>query len=155
MNKRKIFLRIIIFFTLLNPSIFSGEYHVPGDYAAIQEAIDASENGDEIIVSPGRYRETIDFKGKDIILRSTDPYDPSIIKNTIIDGQRIDSVVTFSGGETPACRISGFTITQGAGKIGGGLSGNNTRATIENNIIIDNVGIKGIWPFGLRGGIGK
>src|SRR3954454_13652839 len=38
--------------------------HVPGDYSAIQSAIDNSANGDVILVNPGVYNESIIFKGK-------------------------------------------------------------------------------------------
>ena len=45
---------------------------VPGDYATIQAAIDAANDGAEIVVSPDTYQENINFCGKNIILRSTD-----------------------------------------------------------------------------------
>ncbi len=42
----------------------------PGD--SIQDAIVAAMDGDEIVVSPGTYFETIDLLGKAITLRSSD-----------------------------------------------------------------------------------
>ncbi len=42
----------------------------PGD--SIQAAIDAAVDGDEIVVFPGTYFETINFLGKAITLRSSD-----------------------------------------------------------------------------------
>lgn len=47
---------------------------VPKDYSTIQAAIDAAEDGDTIVAAPGTYRETINFKGKNIILQSEDPW---------------------------------------------------------------------------------
>ncbi|MFW5850152.1 MAG: hypothetical protein ACOCXN_10325, partial [Spirochaetota bacterium] len=42
----------------------------PGYMSSLQSAIDASEDGDEIIVLPGTYTESINFDGKSITLRS-------------------------------------------------------------------------------------
>ena len=113
------------------------------DYATIQEAMDASFEGDEIIVSPGTYTENIDFKGKNIILRSTAPTNESVRDSTIIDGNSTGTVVTFSGDELSSCILSGFTITNGDDSDGGGIHGGGRygkicRATIEFNNISTN-----------------
>ncbi|HED24817.1 MAG TPA: hypothetical protein ENN91_06800, partial [Firmicutes bacterium] len=84
---------------------------VPDQYSTIQEAIDAAEDGDEIVVQVGVYRENIDFRGKDIILRSTDPDDPKVVSETIIDGGGSGTVVSFRSGETEGAVLNGFTIT--------------------------------------------
>jgi hypothetical protein len=109
--------------------------HVPADQATIQGAIDAASDADEIIVSPGTYVENINFNGKNIVLRSTDPTSPTVVANTIIDGNWDDTVVSFSGTETQTCVLSGFTITHGLAPNGAGIHGNGTRATVENNRI--------------------
>ena len=93
----------------------------------IQGAIDAAQEGCEIIVSPGTYYENINFNGKNIILRSTDPTSPTLVASTIIDGRSSDTVVTFSGAESPECVLSGFTITNGAASFGGGIYAYFTR----------------------------
>jgi hypothetical protein len=48
------------------------------------------------------------------------------------------SVITFSGQESPTCRLSGFTITAGEAKYGGGINGNGTHATIMKCVIYKN-----------------
>ncbi len=88
---------------------------VPEEYSTIQGAIDAAEEGDVIIVSPGTYTENIDFIGKDITVRSSDPEDPKVVDATIIDGGGKGSVVIFQSGETAEARLAGFTITNGDG----------------------------------------
>jgi len=91
------------------------QFLVPEDYPTIQQAIDAAKDGDDVIVSPGSYKENIDFKGKDITVRSIDPEDGIVVKTTIIDGGEKGSVVTFQSGETREARLVGFTITNGSG----------------------------------------
>ncbi len=77
----------------------------PGD--SIQDAIDAAMDGDEIIVAPGTYFETINFLGKAIVLRSSAGPDVTIIDAASLE----DSAVKFVGGEGPDTQINGFTIT--------------------------------------------
>lgn len=137
---------------------------VPDKYPSIQEAIDAAEDGDVIIVQVGIYRESIDFKGKNITLQSVDPGDPAIVEETIIDGGGNGSVVSFRSGEGEEAVLNGFTITRGSGVLVSGgskpviencvIEGNNAEfgagiavfdsaPTIRNNTITDNAGFLG------------
>ena len=43
---------------------------VPLDYPTIQSAINASANGDTVLVAPGTYAENINFSGKAITVTS-------------------------------------------------------------------------------------
>ena len=109
------------FWLLLTATCTAEVLNVPsGEFASIQQAINLSVNNDTIIVAPGRYFENINFLGKAITVRSSDPNDPNIVAITIIDGNRPEdvnfaSVVTFKTGETSASSIEGFTITGGTG----------------------------------------
>ncbi|MGD8490602.1 MAG: DUF885 family protein, partial [Anaerolineae bacterium] len=93
-----------------------GELQVPAAYATIQSAIEAATTGDVIVIAPGTYRENIDFTGKAITVRSSDPEDPEVVATTVIDGGGQGAVVTFRSGETVRAVLTGLTITGGAGK---------------------------------------
>lgn len=111
---------------------------VPDDLPTIQGAIDSAVHGDEIVVCQGIYVENINFLGKNIILRSTDPASTTVVASTIIDGSSSGSVVSFAGTECTTCTLAGFTITHGRSDTGGGINGNATLATIQYNNISGN-----------------
>ncbi|MDP2897505.1 MAG: right-handed parallel beta-helix repeat-containing protein [bacterium] len=118
-------------------------------FKTIQEGIDAAAGGGHVIVAPGTYVETIQFRGTIIVLQSTDPADEDVVANTIIEGGGKGAVIRFDGTESEACTLSGFAIRNGTtdsshyysrGGICGGTSEIRTHATIENNIITANEG---------------
>lgn len=115
---------------------------VPENYESIQAAIDAANNGDTIIVAPGTYRENLNFKGKSITLKSSNPLDSEVVASTIIAGNNFGPVIVVNSGETGAV-IQGFTITNGTygfNAIDGGIRVVGASVTISRNIITDNVG---------------
>ncbi len=107
-------------------------------YGYIQAAIDQAESGDEIVIGPGTYQENIDFKGKNLMFRSTDPNDSAVVATTIIAGDGNNNLVTFSSGEDANCVLAGFTITGGKrGIYCSGASPTITNCTITGNGIAD------------------
>jgi len=114
------------------PSPRGSILYVPDDYHTIQEAIDRSMDGDEIVVKPGIYEEEINFKGKQIILRSANPNDGRIVALTAIKGG-----VTFEQAEGQRAMLQGFTIE--GKKTGSGITVvNNSKPIIKENVIQDN-----------------
>jgi len=99
--------------TIAHAATYDVKLDGTGDFSSIQDATDATADGDTIIVHPGTYYENICFNGKNIVLRSTDPDDWDVVQWTIINGQRLGSVVTFDGTEDDSCVLAGFTITDG------------------------------------------
>lgn len=113
---------------------------VPADHPTIQQAINASVDGDTVLVAPGTYTENINFLGKAIQVSSEGG--PLV---TIIDGSNVNSVVKFVSGEGPTSVLSGFTLRNGFGIVdsdstidGGGIRIVNSSPTIENNIVTHN-----------------
>jgi len=108
-------------------------------YGYIQHAINDAASGDEIVVREGIYLANINFKGKNLTVRSTDPNDPAVVAATVINGGNRASVVTFSNGEDANCVLSGFTITRGNAERGGGIyCRSDSSPTITNCIITNN-----------------
>jgi len=91
------------------------------DFDNIQDAINASIDGDTILVTQWHYYENIDFRGKAIILTSVEPNDPNVVENTIIDANGDGIVVSFHLDEGPNSVITGFTITGGHAEYGAGI----------------------------------
>lgn len=106
--------------------------NVPADRATIQGAIDAAVDGDTVLVAAGTYRENINFKGKNIAVRSAGGPE-----STIIDGNNDGSVVVFASEETVAV-LDGFTIRNGSEFTGGGIAIAGASPTISHNKILTN-----------------
>ena len=107
------------------------------DFDNIQAAIDASSNGDEIVVMPGTYTGSgsyvVNMNGKQVLLRSQEGP-----QSTIVSGQNQRNVFFCGNNETVSTIISGFTITEGSGSQGGGIRCLVSSPRIENCHIINN-----------------
>ncbi|MGB2985555.1 MAG: right-handed parallel beta-helix repeat-containing protein, partial [Phycisphaerae bacterium] len=101
-------------------------------YCTIQAAIDDATASDEIVLSPhtftGDGNRDLDFGGKAITMRSTNPLDPAVVAATIIDCQGTGTDphrgFIFQSGETTESVVSGLTITNG--HAADGVDGNET-----------------------------
>ncbi|MCF7913375.1 MAG: DUF1565 domain-containing protein [Candidatus Cloacimonetes bacterium] len=136
---------MLIIWLILMTGAFAVTISIPADYATIQEGIDASADGDEIIVSPGTYMENINFAGKAVILGSLfyTTQDTSYISQTIIDGDQNGSVIIFVSYEDSTSLLTGFTITNGCADHGGGIKCNNSSPSIANITIAGNSAVQG------------
>jgi len=115
---------------------------------SIQAAIDLAVKGDVVIVAEGTYKERLDFKGKAITVQSTAPTNKTVVAATIIDGDKLGSVVVFKSSEKAASALKGFTLTNGTGDsvpgaaaltFGGGVYCYNASApTLAYNLISKN-----------------
>ena len=119
------------------PSVF----RIPEDTTSIQGAIEWSENGDIILISPGTYQERIDFLDKNITVASLlySGFDQSLVSETILDGNLEGTVVTMNGGQGQSAILLGLIIENGyESQTGGGILIENSSPTINRNIIRNN-----------------
>jgi len=147
----------IVLILLMFGGATAGIIKVPADYATIQAGINAAMTGDTVLVQPGTYTENISFIGKNIVLGSLFITTGlgTYIKNTIIDGSKIGSVVTIRSGEDSTTVLCGFTITNGYALCGGGIDCHEAYPRLSHLIVVDNIADDGYWLFtsGKGGGI--
>lgn len=136
----KIYRLILLFICFAFYSAFATIIHVPVDYLTIQQGIDASEDGDTVLVHPGVYVENVNFNMHRISLASLFMItgDTSYIYTTIIDGYTSGSVITVADLPYGISKISGFTIRNGHNYSGGGIFLTNAATEISHNIIRNN-----------------
>ncbi len=124
---------IVLIIILFASAVFAETINVPDDHQTIQGAINASEDGDTVLVAPGEYAESITFDGKAITVLG----DPANPEEVVISGGAGSNVV-FRNEEDEASILSGFTITDGNTEFGGGVYTNNSAPSLNNLIITNN-----------------
>lgn len=134
------------------PSAIGTTLNVPGDYATIQEAIDAAVDGDTVQVAAGTYYERLVWNTKCIALVGAGH------ESTTVDAQGIGRCLEMTNvpasvdidGVTFTARVEGFTFTGGMLSSGGqpcpgihcygggGLQLWRSSPKVENNTITGN-----------------
>jgi hypothetical protein len=135
--------------SLQTPLVRAADLLVPSQYPTIQAAINASANGDSVVVSPGIYEEVIRFGGRAIVVRSAAGAGITTIARPV--NSPSSPVVRFEAGETPAAALVGFTISRGTGdftdifgcncdgyQLGGGIFVSGSSPRIADCIIANN-----------------
>jgi hypothetical protein len=113
---------------------------IPADYPTIQAGVNASSEGDTVLVQPGIYRENLIINQHNLVLGSLflTTNDTSYISATVIDGDSSGSVIAISNWLDSATIISGFTLQNGFAETGGGFWCFQADPTINYNRIVRN-----------------
>ncbi len=105
-------------------------------YPTVQAGINAAAAGDTVLVDSGVYTENIDFLGKAITVKSVNG-----AANTVIDGNKLDSVVIFRTNEKENSFLSWFTVRNGLSANGGGILCQSASPVIVDCNIINNTAV--------------
>jgi len=111
-----------------------------GDFTAIRPAMAVSADGDTIIVAVGRYIENINLLGRAIHLRSSDPNNPDIVANTIIDGSDpggSDCIYDLNPDKYNGINIYDYIIFASAWGTQSGDPGWNDAADFDNDGVVN------------------
>jgi len=119
-------------YSIPNPQLYLVKTDGTGDFTVIQSAIDASINGDTILVSEGEYFENIVIEKKSVVLAAV--LDDSVI----INGNALSNVILIDTCQTVV--IEGFHIKNGLAEtvpynLGGGILTIYSGVSIINCII--------------------
>jgi parallel beta-helix repeat protein len=141
--------------------------NVPADYSTIQAGIDASVNGDTVLVEPGEYTEVDTIQDKNILLTSAEGPDATHINGHVyILGASIDSTCILRGFrismvvESPWLNLNSLIYShEGKPIIWGNIAENNINAQWGAGIYLEDSGaiirgniIRDNWSYAYWGG---
>jgi len=120
-NANLLNLVIVLFIAALSPA---ATRLVPSEHPTIQAAIDACNDGDVVIVTPGTYtgegNRDIGFKGKAITVRSLNGPENCVIDCNAAE-RDLHRGFYFHSDEDANSVVDGFTIINGYAEYGGGI----------------------------------
>ncbi len=137
MKRKTLSVLIFVFVVLTTTCSWATTRGVPIPYPTIQEAIDAAETGDTVLVAPGTYtgpgNKNIEFTLNVITVMSE-----AGASTTVIDCLNEGRGFRIVGGSGTGSIIDGFTITNGNEGDGGGIYCYSSYPIIRNCILDGN-----------------
>ena len=122
----------ILFLLIFCSFGFAETILIPEDFATIQAGINASVDGDTVLVAAGTYVENVNLSGKSIVIIGDGQ------ETTIIDGAQNGRVITFDNpsNQDASSILKGFTIKNGSGNYG--INANSANYPVFKNLILEN-----------------
>ena len=136
----KVLLNTVLAFFWIT-SVWAANIYVPFQYSTIQAAINASSNGDVVLIADGIWagagNVNLDYGGKAITVKS----ESNDLTLCVIDCENIVNTrgFYFHNGENATSVIRGVTIKDGNNAFGGGIFNNSSSPTITNCIFTSNI----------------
>lgn len=148
---------IIAIILIACPCLLSRIINIPADYPTITEGIEASVDGDTVLVAPGDNWAGFSLQGKNILVTSSHGPDTTRINGSIIFENAEDATCIVRGfyineptwAPSIACRnnsspiIEGNKIADHEGYGGAGISIGASECIVKNNIIYSNRNLYG------------
>ena len=106
-------------------SVAPSTIRVPEDYETIQAAVDAAVAGDTVLVAPGEYVESVNLRGKPILVKSEQ------VGAAAVMAPNNTRAFVANSGEGALTRVIGFVIGRG-GKWGGGVETTNASPVFDS-----------------------
>jgi hypothetical protein len=135
---------IIIFISVTTALVsFAKIIYIPSEYQVILDAVNASVDGDTILVAPGIYDQQLSLLGKKITLASLylTTKDKSYIDSTRLEYSQNGSCIISCGmSEDSSSKIIGFTIGSDAVGCNGIYCNYDSAPLISENIFKTNLG---------------
>jgi hypothetical protein len=138
-TSRRVLASILVFISLVAGSrAHAALLEVPESYPGIQLALDASSNGDTVLVAPGHYHERLVIPNRDLTLASHTLLngDTLFISQTVLDGDSLGSIITAEEGGQHRFVLDGFTLQRGVGyqEHGGAIHMTDSSSVVLRNL---------------------
>jgi len=122
-----------------------------GDYATIQDAVDAATDGDTIVLTAGTFtgdgNRDIDFGGKNLTVRSESGDPADVILDCEAGEGDPHRGFYFHSGEDASSHVRGITIMGAYFILGGGIHLSGCNPTIEDCVFRNNTALGGAGIF--------